>query len=157
MGFVVITCGLLFWVFERKRNNSMFGGKRREGIGMGLWWSTILLLGHKGIMPVSVTGRILATVAMLASLLLLSIFTGVITSILTVQQLDTGIARATDLHHVRVATVESSTSADYLQQRRIFFRRYKTPREAMQAVTETRADAVAQQRQRLGWPRRERR
>ncbi len=109
---------------------------------MGMWWSTILLLGHKGIIPVSTLGRVLATLAMFASIIVLSILTGVITSVLTVQQLDTGISRATDLHDVRVATVESSTSADYLRHRRIFFRSYDTPHDAIEAVDDGNADAV---------------
>jgi ABC-type amino acid transport substrate-binding protein len=142
MVVIVVVCGLLFWLFERKLNTSMFGGKRRSGIGMGVWWSTIVLLGHKGIVPVSIKGRILATFAMLASLIVLSILTGVITSVLTVQQLELGIARATDLYHVRVATVASSTSADYLRQRRIVFRGYETPRQAIEAVDDGQADAV---------------
>ena len=124
MILLVAVCGLLFWLFERKSNTTMFGGKKRQGLGMGIWWSTILLLGHKGIMPVSTMGRLLATMAMFASLIVISILTGVITSVLTVGQLDTGIKRSTDLHHVRVATVNGSTSADYLRQRRIFFRGY---------------------------------
>jgi ABC-type amino acid transport substrate-binding protein len=120
----------------------MFSGRRRQGIGMGIWWSLVLLLGNKGIIPVSAMGRVLATLAMFASIIVLSIFTGVITSVLTVQQLDTGIARATDLYHVRVATVTSSTSTEYLRQRRIFFREYGTPVEAIQAVDDGKADAV---------------
>jgi ABC-type amino acid transport substrate-binding protein len=139
---IVVVCGLLFWLFERKGNTAMFGGKRRQGIGMGVWWSTIVILGHKGIFPVSKMGRILATFAMLASIMVLSILTGVITSVLTVQQLDTGIARATDLYDARVATVNKSTSADYLRQRRISFLGYGTPRQAIQAVDDDKADAV---------------
>lgn len=139
---IVIICGVLFWFFERKRNEAMFGGKKRQGISMGVWWATILMFGHKGIIPVSAMGRFLAASAMLASLLLISIFTGVITSVLTVQQLETGITRATDLHKVRVATVASSTSADYLRQRRIAFRSYDSPNEALQAVDFGSADAV---------------
>ena len=61
---------------------------------------------------------------------------------LTVQQLELGISRATDLHHVRVATVASSTSADYLRQRRVLFRGYGTLREALDALDDNRADAV---------------
>ena len=139
---IVIVCGLLFWVFERNRNKTMFGGKRREGIGMGVWWSTTLLLGNKGVVPASAMGRLLAGLAMFSSIIIVSILTGVITSVLTVQQLDTGIARATDLHHVRVATVSSSTSAEYLRQRRILFRGYDTPEEALQAVDDGKTDAV---------------
>ncbi|MCO8121340.1 transporter substrate-binding domain-containing protein [Stieleria sp. TO1_6] len=139
---VILVCGLLFWLFERKRNTTMFSGPRRQGIGMGVWWSMVLLLGHKGIVPVSAMGRILAALAMFSSILVLSILTGVITSVLTVQQLDTGITRVTDLHHVRVATVTSSTSADYLRQRRIFFRGYDTLGEAIRSVDDGKADAV---------------
>lgn len=142
MVLLVAVCGVLFWVFERKSNTSMFGGKRRQGLSMGIWWSMILLLGNKSIIPVSMMGRLLATVAMFASLIVLSILTGVITSVLTVGQLDTGIKRSTDLHNVRVATVTDSTSADYLLQRRILFRGYETPRDAIEAVDTENADAV---------------
>ncbi len=139
---IVIVCGLLFWLFERNRNSSIFGGKRRQGIGMGVWWSTTLLLGNKGVVPASAMGRLLAGLAMLSSIIVVSILTGVISSVLTVQQLDTSISRVTDLDHIRVATVSSSTSAEYLTQRRILFRGYETPEEAIQAVDSGKADAV---------------
>ncbi|QDV26578.1 transporter substrate-binding domain-containing protein [Aureliella helgolandensis] len=139
---IVIVCGFLFWIFERNRNTTMFGGKRRQGIGMGVWWSTTLLLGNKGVVPASSMGRLLAALAMFSSIIVVSTLTGVITSVLTVQQLDTGIARVADLHHVRVATINDSTSADYLRQRHIFFRAYQTPEAAIQAVDDNQADAV---------------
>lgn len=139
---IVVVCGFLFWLFEREHNATTFGSQRRQGIGMGVWWALILLLGHKGIVPVSKMGRMLALVAMFASIIVLLILTGVITSVMTVQQLNSGITRVTDLHHVRVASVASSTSAEYLRQRRIFFHSYRTPLEAIQAVDEDRADAV---------------
>ncbi len=142
MVLIVALCGFLFWLFERKVNTSMFGGKKTQGLGMGVWWSTIVLFGHKGIIPVSTMGRLLATLAMVASLIVLSILTGVITSVLTVGQLDTGIKRSTDLHHLRVATVAESTSADYLRHRRIFYRGYETPVDAIEAVDTNKADAV---------------
>lgn len=142
MAGIVVVCGFLFWLFERKRNTAMFGSKRRQGIGMGVWWALILLLGHKGIVPVSKMGRLLAAIAMLASIIVLLILTGVITSALTVQQLNSGITQVTDLHHVRVASVTSSTSAEYLRQRRIFFHGYSTPQAAIQAVDEDKAQAV---------------
>ena len=141
IGFV-LTCGLLFWLFEHKLNENMFGGRRRQGIGMGIWWSTILLLGHKGIVPVSAWGRILGVCAMVASILLLSLLTGVIASVLTIGQLDVGIEHPSDLRHVRVVTVSSSTSGDYLRQRRIAFRFRPTAEEALQSLVDGQADAV---------------
>ncbi len=128
---IVVGCGMLFWIVERKPNESMFGGKRRQGIGMGVWWSMILLLGHKGIFPASVLGRVVAACSMMASILLLSLLTGVIASVLTVQQLETGIAHPSDLRHVRTVTVASSTSADYLRRRRISFQAHPTAEAAL--------------------------
>ena len=138
----VLVCGFLFWLFERKLNESMFGGRRRQGIGMGVWWSTILLLGHKGIVPVSAWGRLLGAGAMISSILLLSLLTGVIASVLTIRELDVGIAHPSDLRHVRVVTVAFSTSADYLSRRRIAFRALATADEAFQALASGQADAV---------------
>lgn len=143
---IVAVCGLLFWRFEREVNQNLFGGKRRKGIEMGLWWSTILLLGHKGIVPVSTSGRIVAGAAMLASLAILSVVTGVITSILTVHQLDFGIDDPGDLRHTRVLTVKPSTAADFLQRRRIGYRAVSSVDEALREVSLGRADAVVYDR-----------
>jgi len=143
---IVAVCGLLFWRFEREVNQNLFGGRRRQGIEMGLWWSTILLLGHKGIVPVSTSGRLVAGAAMLASLLLLAVLTGVITSVLTVHQLDLGIDDPSDLQHARVVSVEPSTAADFLQRRRIGYRAVDSAEEAVREVSEGRADAVVYDR-----------
>jgi ABC-type amino acid transport substrate-binding protein len=139
---IVAVCGLLFWLLERRCNESIFSGGRRRGIGMGIWWSTILLLGHKGVVPASTSGRIVAACSMIASIFLLSLLTGVIASVLTVQQLDTGIVQPSDLKQVRVVTAASSTSADYLRRRHIAFRARPTAQAALQAVAHGQADAV---------------
>lgn len=138
----VVVCGLLFWLFERKVNENMFGGRRRQGIGMGVWWSTIMLLGHKGIIPVSIWGRVLAASAMLFSILLLSLLTGVIASVLTVQQLDAGITHPSELTKVRVVTVAGSTSADYLRRRRIAFQTLPTAEAMLRSLAKGEADAA---------------
>jgi len=139
---IVMVCGILFWFFERQSNEQMFGGKRRKGIGVGMWWSTIVLLGHKGVFPVSVSGRILACCAMIASILLFSILTGVITSALTIGQLDVGISRPTDLRGVKTITVEPSTSSDFLREKRIPFQSYATTSEAAEALASGKAGAL---------------
>ena len=109
---------------------------------MGVWWSTILLLGHKGIVPVSTCGRVVAVCSMITSILLLSLLTGIIASVLTVGQLEIGITHPSDLRHVRVVTVESSTSTDYLRRRRISFQTRATAEAALRAVRDGQADAV---------------
>ncbi|WP_197526237.1 transporter substrate-binding domain-containing protein [Botrimarina colliarenosi] len=139
---IVAVCGVMLWWFERNVNQTTFGGKRRKGIEAGLWWSMILLLGHKGIFPVSGAGRLVAGAAMIASLLLLSLLTGVITSVLTVQQLGVGIDDPSDLRSKRVVTVAKSTAANYLRSRRIAFRTRDSVEAALEAVERGEADAA---------------
>lgn len=139
---IVVACGMMFWIAERRRNQSMFGGGKRQGIGMGVWWSTILLLGHKGIVPVSTWGRIVAVCSMLASILLLSLLTGVIASVLTVQQLETGLSHPSELRQVRTATVAESTSAEYLRRRRIRFQTRDTAEAALRTLVRGETDAM---------------
>ncbi|QDV47080.1 Glutamine-binding periplasmic protein precursor [Stieleria neptunia] len=146
MACVVALCGWLFWLFERKRNETVFGSGRRQGVSMGVWWSIVVLLGHKGVVPVSIWGRVLATISMLASIAVISLITGVVASALTVRELDIGIAQPSDLRHVQVATVASSTSTEYLRNRRIAFRAYPTPEDAVRAVETGKADAAVYDR-----------
>jgi ABC-type amino acid transport substrate-binding protein len=100
------------------------------------------LLGHKGVVPVSWWGRLLAASAMIASILLLSLLTGVIASVLTIRQFDSGISHPSDLRYARVVSITSSTSADYLRRRRIAFQTRPTARAALQAVIDRQADAA---------------
>lgn len=139
---VILICGLLFWKFERNVNENLFGGKRRRGIGMGVWWTSIMLMGHKGLVPNSIAGRLLAACAMVLSIILLSLLTGVISSILTVRQLDHGIETPSDLTKVRVVAVAGSTGTDYLRHRHIAFQTRPTVQEALQLVVDDRADAL---------------
>jgi len=139
---VLLVCGYLFWLLERNQNPATFGGSKRQGIEMGMWWSTVLLLGHKGVSPASNWARIIAVLAMLASILLASLLTGVIASALTVQQLDSGIDHPSDLRHKRVACVESSAAADYLVKRRIAYAPYKDVDASLSSVLDGKADAV---------------
>jgi ABC-type amino acid transport substrate-binding protein len=144
LGLVLATiaAGILFWLFERRENQSRFGGKLRRGLREGIWWSIVILLGHKGVTPVSTTARILAAGGMVASLLALSTLTGAIASILTLGQLDTSIQHPDDLRHVRVITGAGSTSAEYLRARRIPFQEAPDLDAALRRVAGGTSDAV---------------
>ena len=81
-------------------------------------------------------------VAMLASIAIITLITGVVASALTVRQLDSGIVHPADLRRVRVASVTSSTSAEYLTNRRVKFRGYATPQDALRSLERGESDAV---------------
>jgi polar amino acid transport system substrate-binding protein len=137
-----IVTGVLLWRLERRRNEGMFGGRTREGVSMGIWWSTIMLLGHKGVVPATGWARILSGIVMIVSTVIVSALTGVFASAITISQLEPGIAHPNDLRHIRTATVTSSTSAEYLTSRRIQHKPYSTIDAALQAMLANQADAV---------------
>ncbi len=116
----LVAAGYLFWLFEHRRN-PQFAESQRRGVSNGLWWSTIMLLGHKGIFPASVAGRVLAASSMLVSILLLSVLTGAIASALTVGHFEAVIRDHHDLRHVRAFAVDGTSGAEFLRRERIAY------------------------------------
>jgi len=136
----LVVTGYLFWFVERRRNPQFSG--HRAGVSQGLWWSTIMLFGHKGIHPVSVTGRILAASSMLVSILLLSVLTGAIASALTVGHFESVIRDFQDLRYVRTAAVDGTSAADFLRRERIAFESVRDVKAGLEAVAQEQTDAL---------------
>ena len=40
---LLLICGLLVWMFERRGNPDQFGGRPLKGIGSGFWWAAVTL------------------------------------------------------------------------------------------------------------------
>ena len=143
-GVVVLLAlvGVFFWLSERRSNRQYREGTPRKGIATGLGWSTILFFGHKGIFPSTVTGRFLAAACMLTSILLLSVLTGAIASILTVNQLDSPIRDENDLRYVRASAVLGTSSEAFLRRERIPFQSVEGPRAGLDALEAGQVDAL---------------
>ena len=136
--------GALVWLAERRHNHPQFGGGALSGLGSGIWWAaqTLTSVGYGDKAPVTVAGRLLAGAWMLASLVLASLFTAVITAALTLARLDAPVNDFHDLYSARVGTVRSSSSAAYLEDLRVDARGYPTPAEGLHALEQGRLDAV---------------
>lgn len=139
---LAIVAGVIFWKFERKNNEGLFGGRATKGMSMGIWWATIMLLGHKGVMPSTVVARILAVVVMITSIVAVSALTGVIASAITVAQIGHVVRHPDDLRHFRIATVAASTSVEYLHERHLNYKEAATVELALKSLTTGAADAV---------------
>lgn len=137
-----VLAGLAFWKLERKKNEGMFGGRPKEGVSMGIWWSAVMLLGHKGVMPATGLARTLALTVMIASTIAISVLTGVITSAITVAQIGNVVSHPDDLRHMKLATVTSTTSVDYLQGRHLRYKEYATIEQALQQLSKGAAEVV---------------
>jgi len=141
---VLFVVGLIIWIIERRANSSQFGGRAHEGIGSGFWWSAVTMttVGYGDKAPVTAWGRAVAIVWMFVSVITVSGFTAAIASTFTVQQLESRIQGPNDLVGLAVATVEKSTSAEYLVAQRIQARYYATPLDAIRAVKDQQVEAA---------------
>ena len=74
-------------------NEEQFPRKFGEGIAEGFWWAfvTMTTVGYGDISPVGVPGRLFAVVWILTGLVIIAIFTGVITTSLTVVALSSNV------------------------------------------------------------------
>lgn len=140
---VLFVVGLFVWLFERKKNMAEFGDGFTKGLGSSFWWAAVTMttVGYGDKSPKTVGGRIIALVWMFAGLIMISGFTAAIASALTVDKLDVGINSLSDLNHVRVGTVKSSSSEEYLVQNGFDFITTKNIEEGFSLITNNKIDA----------------
>ncbi|MFT4605251.1 MAG: polar amino acid transport system substrate-binding protein [Rhodothermales bacterium] len=141
---VLLTVGVLIWLFERKRNPEHFGGSAAEGITSGFWWSAVTMttVGYGDKAPSTLAGRIVGLLWMFVGIIIISSFTAAMTTALTVSQLESAIGGPEDLPSVRVGTVGASTSAAYLDGRRVKYREFESTEDALGALAREEVDAV---------------
>ncbi len=145
--------GSLVWLAERRRNPDQFGGSASDGIASGFWWAAVTMttVGYGDKAPVTLIGRLLALVWMLAALVMVSTFTAAITSALTVGQLSNRIQSADDLRGKRLLSVADSTSAQWLAQRQLQPQLYADVDQALEILAGGKADAVIHDEPLLRW------
>lgn len=140
---VLMASGVAVYFFER-RTNPHFAGGPTKGIASGIWWAAVTMttVGYGDKVPTSTGGRFIASIWMFSGLFIVASFTAAVTSALTVTQLKLRIAGPADLSRVRVATVEGSTSQEYLQARHIISRKYPDVRSALTSLAANEVEAV---------------
>ncbi len=132
------------YLFERKSNREHFDAGWFKGIASGLWWAAVTLttVGYGDKVPKSLGGRLIALMWMFAGLFIIAAFTAAVTSAVTLNQLRARINSPTDLSRFKVASVEDSTSADYLRSRHIRFAKHPNVDSALASLCSNECDAV---------------
>ena len=140
---VLLVSAHIMWLSER-RHNPEFPKSYREGIWEAFWWSavTATTVGYGDKTPKGVVGRLFGLVWMFAGLFVLAYFTAGITTIFTVQELRGTITGPQDLPGKRVATIERSAAAEYLERQGISSRLFETVDEAYEELHEGEIDAI---------------
>lgn len=112
--------GMLMWAFERNAQD-YFRGKAREKLFPSFWWALNLVVngGFEERMPRTIFGRIFATLLVVSSLFIVSLFVANITAALTVNAIQSSVTSVNDLYGKVVGTTEGSTSAVFLDGRDI--------------------------------------
>lgn len=132
------------FLFERRHNQEQFDRNWVKGIASGMWWAAVTLttVGYGDKVPRSLGGRVIGLIWMFAGLFIIAGFTAAVTSALTLTQLRSRISGPSDLSRVKVATVEGSTSSDYLQARHIIFKEHADVDAALRSLVNSDCDAV---------------
>jgi ABC-type amino acid transport substrate-binding protein len=132
------------YLFERRHNREQFDKGWVKGVAAGMWWAAVTLttVGYGDKVPRTLGGRLIGLVWMFAGLFIIAGFTAAVTSALTLTQLGSRINGPSDISRVKVATVEGSTSADYLRSRHIMFAKHPDVDTALDSVVAGKCDAV---------------
>lgn len=144
LALLLLVVGFIVWLFERRHNPEMFGGKPHHGIGSSFWWAAVTMttVGYGDLAPRTLGGRIVGLVWMFAGVIIISSFTASITTSLTINQLPGAIQGPRDLVGQTVAVLPNSTAAAYLREHHITARDYPGMEQALAAVVAGQADAV---------------
>lgn len=133
----ILLVGFLIWLVERRSNANM------DTPSEGFWSSLTMLLtaSFTAPEPRTLAGRTLAALWVVASLVTLTFFTGVVTSALTVQSLQGRVRGLSDLPQMRVGSVTGSTGTQWMREERIRTTTYVTVIDGLNAVADGKIDA----------------
>ncbi len=142
--FLALFCGgMLMWFFERHAQ-PYFDRTAGESLFPSFWWALNLVVngGFEERVPRTVFGRVFAVLLVISSLFVVSIFVAKITSAMTVAAISGSVNNVSDLYGQRVATIENSTAAGFLDRREIDYAVYPGLVPLLTAFEEGQFDAV---------------
>ncbi len=114
---IVLVMAHCIWFAERRKNTEQFPSSYLKGIWESFWWASVTLttVGYGDKSPRGVVGRLLGLFWMFVGIVLISYFTAMVTTQLTVDRLEGEISKPSDLAGRKVATVRGSTSEKFLE------------------------------------------
>jgi polar amino acid transport system substrate-binding protein len=133
---LILIAAHLVWLSERHRREPDIDVVRPyfPGIFQAAFWVATLMGGQAEGMPKRPLSRVIAVMWIYAGLVFVAYFTAFATSTMTVQQLKTGISSPNDLVGKKVASVEGSSAAKYLQSMEIEVSTYPNVGDAIKAL-----------------------
>ena len=135
--------GMLMWRLER-HDQDYFKGNARDSMFPAFWWALNLVVngGFEERVPRTIFGRLFATLLVLSSLFIVSIFVAKITSAMTVNAIQNSVQSINDLYGKEVGTTSGSTTAAYLDGRELRYRGFDDLETLIGAFEAGELDAV---------------
>jgi ABC-type amino acid transport substrate-binding protein len=148
--FIAMLLGMIFFSFllmlvERKHEKGHFSGPSARGFGSALWFSAVTMttVGYGDQTPLSLVGRMVTFLWMLAGVLLIAVFTGTVASSITRAEMNDGLVSFNDLPRFKVGCFAGSRMDYLLQGRGIPAQRFNTFDEIKLASESKRITAFA--------------
>jgi ABC-type amino acid transport substrate-binding protein len=118
-----------------------------------VWLSivTMTTVGYGDKAPRTLSGRIVAALWMFISIALISIFTGTVATLLTVEHVGSRIEGVEDLDRGKIACIKDSAAAQLLAERHLHCLQFDDLDNAIRAVADRRVDALVYDRALLAW------
>lgn len=143
LGLVVL--GHLIWLVERRDHDmSDFHYSYPRGVIDGMWWAavTVTTVGYGDMAPKSMRGRLVAVIAMLASLFLVGAFVSQVSNDLQEAGGTLSVTSIEDLSGDEVATVTGSSFESYLIGEGVSVRGFDSQTQAFEAARDGTVDVV---------------
>jgi polar amino acid transport system substrate-binding protein len=143
---LLLLLGSIIWVVERPRRSD---ARPHESIVAtwheGLYWAVVTMttVGYGDKTPKTRLGQLVAVVWMMTSLALVSLLSASLVSRLTAERVENSSIRTeSDLSARRLAAVEQSSGAEYLEDLQLKYDKYNNVAEALRSLADGRSDAV---------------
>lgn len=113
---LLLVVGLVMWLLERRRNAAQFHARALPGMGDGFWWAgvTLTTIGYGDKTPITLWGRAVAMLWMLAGLGISSALTASIVAATEIGPASGSFSLVRDLSGQTVAVAEGSSTAAWL-------------------------------------------
>jgi polar amino acid transport system substrate-binding protein len=152
-GLLLVT-GVLIWLFERRAHRIRSSETSIGNVFEGLYWAVVTMttVGYGDKAPHTYSGRAVAVLWMLGSLVLISLLSTSLVAQLTVDQLaDTAPITTHDLAGLRRAAAANSSGAEFLTAAGLRFQTYDNLEAALAALAAHQTDAVVNSVGALQW------
>jgi len=124
------------WVAERRENSEQYPKPYYPGVYAGLWWGVVtgVTVGYGDEVPKSSWGRCLGIMWMLYCLVTVSVFTGILSSVLTASQLLPPPSSLEDLRGQTVGVVRGGAGVEAARTEIADYVQYNTFNEGLSAL-----------------------